>query len=43
MHIPTYVAGYIRVSTEKQVKEGESLAEQRRLIEEYVKLNKLWL
>ena len=43
MHIPTYVAGYIRVSTEKQVKEGESLAEQRRLIEEYVKLNKLSL
>jgi site-specific DNA recombinase len=39
MHAPNYVAGYIRVSSGNQVKEGESLPEQRRLIEEYAKLN----
>jgi site-specific DNA recombinase len=39
MYIPINVAGYIRVSSGKQVKEGESLGEQRRLIEEYAKFN----
>ena len=39
MDNPRYVAGYVRVSSDRQVKEGESLAEQRRLIEEYAKLN----
>jgi site-specific DNA recombinase len=43
MHNPRYVAGYVRVSSGRQVKEGESLAEQRRLIEEYAKLNKFLL
>jgi site-specific DNA recombinase len=41
MHIPINVAGYVRVSSGKQVKEGESLGEQRRLIEEYAEFNNL--
>ncbi len=38
VHTPRYVAAYVRVSSERQVKEGESLAEKRRLIEEYAKI-----
>jgi site-specific DNA recombinase len=39
MNIARNVAGYTRVSSGKQVKESESLAEQKRLIEEYAKCN----
>ena len=39
MGTPKYIAGYIRVSSGKQVKEGESLPEQRRMIEEYAKIH----
>ena len=39
MNFSKNVAGYIRVSTENQVKEGESLTEQKRMIEEYAKFH----
>lgn len=37
------VVGYVRVSTEMQVREGESLGEQRKAIEKYCKANELKL
>ena len=39
MGTPKYIAGYIRVSSGKQVKEGESLPEQRRMVEEYARIH----
>ena len=33
------VAGYVRVSSPRQVKEGESLEDQKRLVKKYCKLN----